>query len=754
VTTPRNQPQGSALPLAALASGLVGISCLGVAVWLAGTSTSFLTWFLTGLGCLLAAAPVVIAFLLAAHARERETALARETEIQVENARRAGEQAGTSGRKAAEKERAQLDEARRSLELYGAIHEAISVVVWAIDLDGVFLIREGRSLLDLGLCAGDGVGKHFEEITVIMPGSSDCVRRALAGESFASEHKEGDRWYNTRYAPIRMPDGTLIGACGVTADITSRKRADAIALQEEGVRQATRLKSEFMANMSHELRTPMNGIVGMVGLLGSTGLSDEQQGMLDVIQSSTDNLLKTVNDILDLAKLESGKVRLAEVEFSPHALVYDCLRDNGLQAHAKGLELIADVDAAARATVKGDPDRVRQLVTNLLGNAIRYTATGHVLVQVRLQTATDGKTSLCIGISDTGQGIPADRLATLLKPFEADAATLTRRVGDAGFGLSIAKLVSDLMGGTLQLASEVGRGTTAEVSLPLTLAAAAKPVAAGLGRRRFLVVDDSEVVRGILALKLSTFGAEVDVCGGSQQALTLCLEAAERGSPYAAVLVDRFMPKIDGAAFAALVHAERALADLSLVLLTPAVEPLEASKRRSFRAEISKPVDDQDLASTLGAVIGRIPTATPSAASPQSKSAAGTSGEPARAPSSLRILVADDNAVNQAVCRRMLEKLGYTVQVVADGRAVLDAVEREVFDAIFLDCQMPELDGYETTRLLRARTDTLARIPIVAVTANASVADRQKCRDCGMDDFIAKPLRMNVVAAAVARIAA
>ncbi|WP_404424203.1 response regulator [Nibricoccus sp. IMCC34717] len=745
MTHTRTPHSGNPLPVAALVSGVAGLACLGAAVWLARTSTTVLPWALAVIGCLLAAAPVVMTFLLAAQSREREKALAREMEIQIENARRAGEQAGNPGRKAAEKERAQLDEARRRLELYGAIHEAISVVVWAIDLDGIFLIREGRCLLDLGLAAGDGVGKHFEEIETIMPGSADSVRRALAGETFAAEHNEGDRWYNTRYAPIRMPDGTLIGACGVTADITSRKRTDALALQEEGVRQATRLKSEFMANMSHELRTPMNGIVGMVGLLGSTGLSDEQQGMLDVIQSSTDNLLRTVNDILDLAKLESGKVKLAEVDFSPHALVFNCLREHGPEAHAKGLELIADVDAAARGTVRGDPDRVRQITANLLSNAVKYTVSGHVLVQVRLQTGADGRGTLCIGISDTGAGIAPERLATLLKPFDGDAATLTRRVGDAGFGLSIAKLVTDLMGGTLSLSSEPGRGTTADVSIPLTFVASAPPLACGLSRRRFLVVDDSEVVRGILALKLSALGAEVDVCASSTQGVTLCLEAAERGSPYTAVLVDRFMPKVDGAAFAALVRAERALAGLPLVLLSPAVEPLEASKRRNFQAELAKPVDDPALLDAISTLLGR---------SASTASQPADSSEAPRAPRALRILVADDNSVNQAVCKKMLERLGHSAHVVANGREVLAALDQQLFDAIFMDCQMPEVDGYEASLLLRARTDSLSKLWIVAVTANASVADRQKCLDCGMNDFIAKPLRMNVVAEAVERIPA
>ncbi|MDX2186439.1 MAG: response regulator [Opitutaceae bacterium] len=702
-------------------------------------------FLLLAAGLLVAGGAPFFAFKQAQQAEARQRELGALAEQRVDEARRAGEAAVAAEKKKAQADRGRLNDTLNRLEMLSSILDTVPVVIWAIDSDGNYLLREGRSLRDAGVESGDGVGRHFSQVSAARPGPDETLRRALTGEAFSAEYREGDRWYNTRFAPLSLADGTLAGVCGVSADITHRKRAEALALQEEGIRNAARLKSEFMANMSHELRTPMNGIVGMVGLLGSTELSEEQQGMLDVIQSSTDSLLKTVNDLIDLSKLETGKVKLAEVEFKPGELVRGLVGTQAVLANKKGVELITDFDSSCRGGVIGDPDRVCQLVANLLDNAVKFTAKGHVLVQMRVAPAEAGMQNLCITISDTGVGIEPARLPALLRPYGGDSASVARRVGDVGFGLSIGKMIVGLMGGTLSLTSEVGRGATATVLLPMRPGAAPQAIAGNLAGKRLLVVDDSEVMRGILALKLSAFGAQVDVSEGAQAALSACVDRAAR-DPYHAVLVDRFMPKVDGAAFASLLRAERELATLPLILLSPAVEPLEASKRSLFQAELAKPVDEVELVEVLQQVVSPRGTRKETVASTPVATGASQSA-------CLRILVADDNAVNQVVCRRMLEKLGNSVKVVSNGREVLEATARERFDAIFMDCQMPDIDGYEATRRIRADIGPLSKIWIVAVTANASAADRENCFSAGMNDFIPKPLHISVVEAALGRFA-
>jgi PAS domain S-box-containing protein len=560
------------------------------------------------------------------------------------------------------------------------------------------------------------------------------------------------RWMLDIGVPRYLPDGTFIGYVGSLTDITERKRHEenpADARDETGY--SLRLKAQFLANMGHEIRTPMNGIIGMSGLLLDTTLSSEQRELAEILQKSADSLLGVVNDILDLSKIEAGNLQIEEVEFDLHALVEDTLALFSERAEDKGLELVCEFPPGFATLLRGDPGCLRQVLGNLVGNAIKFTEQGEVHVRVSCLEKSDTALAFRIEVRDTGIGITPEAQRQLFQPFmQAESAT-TRHYGGTGLGLAIARQLVGLMGGRMGVESAPGCGSTFwyEFSLPkLPAETPAAPAAIPPGATA-LVVDDNATSRQVIATQLSQIGISTETAADAAGALARLQARNQAGQPFHVVLLDRRMPGEDGLAFAKKIRADATLGETKLVILTSASHLSEAKHLRSLDIDtfLVKPVRHVQLRQTLARLL---------AVRPAGGAAGAGSRPPAKRVAALRALVVEDNFVNQKVAQRQLEKLGHKVEVANNGARALEMLALQRYDVIIMDCQMPVLDGYEATRQIRAgQVPNLdRRVPIIALTAYAMESDRQKCLAAGMDEFVSKPIRYEELKAAIDRVLA
>lgn len=545
------------------------------------------------------------------------------------------------------------------------------------------------------------------------------------------------RWFE--YTIRNMLDNPAVGALVVISrDCTERIEREA-ELQRalKAAEAATRAKSEFLANMSHEIRTPMNGILGMTDLALSAEITPEQREYLETIKSSADSLLAVINDILDFSKIEAGKLDLERVEFDLVKTLGPALKALALQAGRKGLELNFLVEAEVPASVVTDPGRLRQVLVNLVGNAIKFTERGEVNVGVLSEAGEDGTDWLRFSVQDTGIGISPEKQRAIFDSFAQADSSVTRRYGGTGLGLTIARRLVEIMGGRLWLKSAPGEGSTFYFTVPVRVGETQRQAEpdVDLEGLSVLVVDDNGTNRRILEKILLAWSMRPVLAEDARTALRELEREPATGQTFRLVLVDASMPEMDGFALIEGIRQDPRLAELTIIVLTSAGHPGEIARGRELgiAAYLIKPIGPAELREAMLRALG---TKRTGAAASESRPAA----QPARRP--LRILLAEDNAVNQKVVCRLLENQGHQVQIAENGSQALDCLSRGSFDVILMDVQMPEMDGLEATARIRSRERNTGRhVPIIALTAHALKTDHDRCLAAGMDGYLSKPIR-------------
>jgi PAS domain S-box-containing protein len=659
-------------------------------------------------------------------------------------------------------------------EQFRRLFEEAPIAYHEIDAQGI-VVRVNRAECELlGFSREELLGKPAWE--VVAPEQRDFSRqRVRAKLTGLEELVPFERPYTRRdgttlllevHEKLILENGGTVGIRTAMLDITEKKRAEQ-RLQEysaelqrkneeldralQAARDAAELKSQFLANMSHEIRTPMNGVIGMTGLLLDTELTAEQREYTETVRRSAESLLSVINDILDFSKIEAGKLHMETVPFELHLVIEEVNEMLAHKAEDRNVDLIVEYPGSAPRGFIGDAGRIRQVLTNLVGNAVKFTQHGNVIISVECEGRDETHAQMRVSVRDTGIGIAADKLGSLFEKFSQVDGSPTRKYGGTGLGLAISKQLIELMGGAIGVESRLGEGSTFWFSAPLLLGPESAPAPVSeLNGLRVLIVDDNDLNRRMLHQQIATWGMRDSSFASAAEVVPAMHAAVENGDPYRFVLLDYQMPEIDGVTLAHAIKAEAAIRDTPLIMLTSVGHLSEVRNMEGgcVDASLVKPVRQWQLLNALSSTWSK-----------RSGVAISHSQRPGAAPrtsygmefagSGIRVLLVEDNVVNQKVAARMLERLGLRPDVAANGREAVEMFHLAWYDIIMMDCQMPELDGYAASQAIRRIERGERRVVIIAMTAEAIGDARERCLAAGMDDYVAKPVKLENLAEAL-----